>query len=673
MVDKSSRVSFPCTNMWRKIFRRIFIFSQLALAMYYSNNAITSWNDSPIVTSVKMTSIQNVQFPAVTICYDTNEWKWPGIVHAMSKLDKNAAAVDFYLDDGNFFGEFHSRIRATYIQFRKSHAFKTADEMQNTKGFIQQILPKELQPIGILLHFIHFFEPWSKLSSFMYNLVINAFLLKLQNKMDLNERSVTLVDLTCSNFANNPALKYCSELGPTTLDINCSLDQLNANVTSFLSQWCTDCNDDDQECLKSPDNFRKEVTILRMIEDYVTKQNAIEFYTVFNVKQNGHKILQLDETIKWNNLSMIETWVQMNGGAEAVKQRYQDNTAQDTVFRRMESQESFSASNGNLKVLADLFSKPDIHGNNQQDFVLVPLCSFGSKDMKSCHSFKPSYFDITGPKKCFTFNGNFSDHLKGEQLGPNLGLNFLLNYAIPFEQGLEQKIDIDLILHESGTTPDIHGRTNTFIKIKPGKHYIIDTDATLTDVTESFKMMDLDKRGCKVNEDNKYHEINCYFQQLIDYSIHQCQCVPWYMNNQNYSAQVCTSNGFTCFELTINDKAIQEKMWDNCYPACTYTQYSLKVNKIEEFKPERMEYPEVKADVRGSLPNIMTWDGKPYFTLVKINFGSPRATVITQDAKVTFADMVGSIGGTFGVFLGISFVSLVDELVEWCVWLKRRF
>ena len=116
------------------------------------------------------------------------------------------------------------------------------------------------------------------------------------------------------------------------------------------------------------------------------------------MKQNGHKILHLDETIKWNNLSMIETWVQMNGGAEAVKQRYQDNTAQDTVFRRMESQESFSASNGNLKVLADLFSKPDIHGNNQQDFVLVPLCSFGSKDMKSCHSFKPSYFDITGPK-----------------------------------------------------------------------------------------------------------------------------------------------------------------------------------------------------------------------------------------------------------------------------------
>ena len=68
MVYQSSSVSH-CINMLRKVARRLFILSQLALAMYYSNNAITSWNDSPIVTSVKMTSIQNVQFPSVTVCY----------------------------------------------------------------------------------------------------------------------------------------------------------------------------------------------------------------------------------------------------------------------------------------------------------------------------------------------------------------------------------------------------------------------------------------------------------------------------------------------------------------------------------------------------------------------------------------------------------------------------
>ena len=42
-------------------------------------------------------------------------------------------------------------------------------------------------------------------------------------------------------------------------------------------------------------------------------------------------------------------------------------------------------------------------------------------------------------------------------------------------------------------------------------------------------------------------------------------------------------------------------------------------------------------------------------TIVKVNFDDPKLLVITKDAKVTIPDMVGSIGGTFGVFIGKSF------------------
>ena len=432
-----------------------------------------------------------------------------------------------------------------------------------------------------------------------------------------------------------------------------------------MHQWCSDCFGK-QECLKSPSRLTKELAYLRMFEDYVTKQNALEFYTTFFVRQDPNQIRHLDNTIRLkNNVTILQAWALMNGGVDTVNAKLQDTN----VFDQIENPSSLT--NDDLKLLANIFSKPEIHGNNH-GFILVPLCNFGSKVLKKCSSFQPN--DVGGSKKCFTFNGNFSSQLKGAKIGPNLGLNFFLKYRMPIEFEYEEKIDIDLILHEPGTAPDIHGRTNTFIKIKPGKHYNIDTDATLTDVTESFKKMDLTKRGCKINENTNYHEINCYFQQLIDYSMKQCKCVPWYMNNQNYSVQACTLYGFTCFETTTNDKTVQEEMWKKCYPACTYIQYSINVNKIEEFKVDRFDYGEVKADVLGRVMEISTVDQKPpSFSLVKINFGNPRATVITQDAKVTFADMVGSIGGTFGVFLGISFVSLVDELEEWCLWLKRQF
>ena len=61
------------------------------------------------------------------------------------------------------------------------------------------------------------------------------------------------------------------------------------------------------------------------------------------------------------------------------------------------------------------------------------------------------------------------------------------------------------------------------------------------------------------------------------------------------------------------------------------------------------------------------------FTKVQVYFESPIVTVITKDAKVTFPDMLGNIGGTLGVFLGLSIVGLMDEIVELVQFFKRSF
>ena len=48
---------------------------------------------------------------------------------------------------------------------------------------------------------------------------------------------------------------------------------------------------------------------------------------------------------------------------------------------------------------------------------------------------------------------------------------------------------------------------------------------------------------------------------------------------------------------------------------------------------------------------------------VEVNFDHQLATVTLKDAKVTFADMLGSIGGTLGVFIGLSLVGLLDFFI----------
>ncbi len=58
--------------------------------------------------------------------------------------------------------------------------------------------------------------------------------------------------------------------------------------------------------------------------------------------------------------------------------------------------------------------------------------------------------------------------------------------------------------------------------------------------------------------------------------------------------------------------------------------------------------------------------------LVSINFGEPHAMMITQDAKVTFADMIGNVGGTFGIFLGISMITLFDLCLDAFSFVKKN-
>ena len=53
------------------------------------------------------------------------------------------------------------------------------------------------------------------------------------------------------------------------------------------------------------------------------------------------------------------------------------------------------------------------------------------------------------------------------------------------------------------------------------------------------------------------------------------------------------------------------------------------------------------------------------FSLVQIYFDNPQKTLVTKDAKVTVPDMVSNIGGTIGIFLGLSTVSILDIMMEW--------
>ena len=58
-------------------------------------------------------------------------------------------------------------------------------------------------------------------------------------------------------------------------------------------------------------------------------------------------------------------------------------------------------------------------------------------------------------------------------------------------------------------------------------------------------------------------------------------------------------------------------------------------------------------------------------SIVRINFEENQVLAITKDAKITIPDMVGNIGGTLGVFIGFSFLGVLDVLVEYLQYIMK--
>ena len=354
----------------------------------------------------------------------------------------------------------------------------------------------------------------------------------------------------------------------------------------------------------------------------------------------------------------------MNGGLENVKEdkmfKYLNTEANHTNINLTEDQKQW---------FTHLFSEPEIHGEVQEDYSLVPFCSFGSSNLKECHLFQKAKLDI-GQNRCFTFNGNPKTNKKGDRVGPNNGLYFTTNFRIPSTYANLNKKNfspLKIILHEPGSSVDNHYRMDTFLEIKPGRNYVIGMDATILETTETFNDLSDSKRKCLQSDNDKksYHQTNCYFEQLVKEGIKHVKCIPWYMHHHiNTSTKICTNDDYIKFEMMMKNESVQQNVLQVCLQSCSFIKYAPNVMSEESLKEEDME-DDIFYDVLGAFfGGIEAQETNPYLSKIQVNFAEPYATVVTQDAKVTFADMLGTIGGTFGVFLGLSFVSLADEMVE---------
>ena len=251
------------------------------------------------------------------------------------------------------------------------------------------------------------------------------------------------------------------------------------------------------------------------------------------------------------------------------------------------------------------------------------------------------------------------------------------------------------MLHEPNQSPDIKNIKGKHFYANPGHILNLKISTTVIESTEDFDVMHLNSRGCDKNFG--YGEIDCIMKKIDEKAKSECGCSPWYVTREGI--EECDTLGTICYEKMIENGIEHLGLHNSCYEACNYVKYSMILNEdlpmtdccfpkngydsdnrllsFDRYGEEFINYLYKSERLYRYLGHFL--GKKPFLkpkleklSLIHINFEESRVWTVTKDAKITTSDMIGNIGGTLGVFIGFSFLGLLDTLIEVAQYLLRK-
>jgi hypothetical protein len=231
------------------------------------------------------------------------------------------------------------------------------------------------------------------------------------------------------------------------------------------------------------------------------------------------------------------------------------------------------------------------------------------------------------------------------------------------------------------------------------------------DTTDDFDQLGLDERNCKFSYEsdglkvlNKYSRIGCEVECALNKSAVLCQCMPWYYPNNYYNVPICDMLGGYCFEHIMSNTKHYRQCRNVCLDDCKGIHFVKTVmfkqidfenicrpgSPLNEFfkksakKHFSFEHYTTLAsgehEKLDSLESTLTKDNMTNGELCK-NFVEKYIAMVTvetptnvvvksfKDQRASFVEKIGLVGGTIGLFTGLSFLSLLD----WAIIIYRFF
>ena len=649
----------------------------------------------PFLFSVTFTNIQSVPFPAVTVCPPESR-KWSTIVEALNHVEKNDSIFeDFKLFSKPFKVNSFDNFPPQWTTLVDGAVRRDRSRLDHDLPAILNLLQIEKE-VFYLIHFACFTmkkQCKEEITSKSDSLVLNSILRK-----DTREQTAAeLKEMICNKL--NCTMKNDSSW------MNCK----NNDTNLMHQEWCSKCPDL-KNCLHTRSGYRD----VYMVSDIVRIFYAWRKF--FTGKKLIHALLTLalDESyqMSWmekfkikpwfkkhitgiiplphTNLTLMDAWTYAYGDLfVSSKERFQYSSKsidalKSCLLAKDEAScllvEGFNQELGNMNI--NLWK--EIQEGLSTDF--IPLCSYGSTNLKINHC---TAFKRIDQGNCYTFNESSFAHM----LGQTEGLNFLVHYDFPGTL-VDMSKPFTIILHEPNQDPDIKNIKGKNFFVRPGKMVDLKITTTVVDSTADFDAMSFESRHC--NKDTGYGEVKCLMERIRGRAESHCGCQPWYTKSMNNSP-TCSTLGTICYETSVSNRTENLSEQHKCLEACkefkyglvlledlpmtdALLDYSLNSMKFESFgedfnnlilRPEKLIQYRGFETFYGQIGTFLK-EKLQKVTLVHINFEELKALTVTKDAKITIPDMIGNIGGTLGVFIGFSFLGLLDDLVEFFQNLYRR-
>ena len=247
----------------------------------------------------------------------------------------------------------------------------------------------------------------------------------------------------------------------------------------------------------------------------------------------------------------------------------------------------------------------------------------------------------------------------------------------------------------SSKTNNIDQKRN-IVNILPGFLTVIRVIPQLIDTTDSFDQMANSSRNCKLSNEieglkllKSYTKVGCEFECAVKKAVSICKCMPWFYTNNFTDTPICNSFSGHCFEHFVSNESNYKNCPNLCKEDCKGIPMTVVTNYVPinadelckegSFFKKQLTHSSWQHFAFENYKTLITGDGQipdlqasmangslclqfihRFVGMVSVESPTSTVTKSAREPRVTFIDQLGTVGGTLGLFTGMSVLSMIE-------------